>query len=322
MAHIPPADGASLSEQLRRGRGWRISSGALLVVAGAALFGTIGTARLLGPEAPAISVGVVRLLLAAAVLIALAWTHGRQQLFAAWCLPAVWVAGVSQAAFNVTFFGAVTRAGVAIGTLVAIGCTPILTGLLARRFPPGWLAATSLALAGLVALLSGGFDHGVTVSGLLFALGASASYSGYILSSAALARSSLEMDSKLAAIFTVAALCLTPGLLLYPLDWAATGGGIAMAAYLGVPATVLAYHLFNRGLRLIEPGPAATLALTEPLVAALLGVVVLGERLTPLSWLGAATVLAALVVMIVVSRTPPQVVDNQAGEHSTSSDSV
>ena len=180
-------------------------TGALLVVVAAALFGTIGTARVLGPDAPSASVGAVRLVIAATLLLVLAAPHGWVSLVAAWRLPAVWVAGAAQAAFNITFLAAVTRTGVAVGTLVAIGCTPILTGLVAPHLSRSWLAATGLALIGLVALLGEGLRSGITLSGVAFALGASASYATFILSSTALASSAVNMTAKLAAIFTVAA---------------------------------------------------------------------------------------------------------------------
>lgn len=274
----------------------------MLVIAAAALFGTIGTARVLGPEAPAASVGAVRLVIAAGLLALLAAPHGRASLVAAWRLPAVWVAGIAQAAFNLTFLGAVTRTGVAVGTLVAIGCTPILTGLATRNLSQSWLLATGLALVGLTALLSEGLRSGVTVLGVVLALGASASYATFILSSSALAESDVDMTAKLAAIFTVAAAVLAPALLLSPLDWSRTASGLAMVVYMAVAATVVAYSLFNRGLRSVAPGSAATLGLTEPLVAALLGVAVLHEELSLLSWTGAGVVLLALAVMVRTTR--------------------
>jgi DME family drug/metabolite transporter len=280
-------------------------AGTLYVVGGAALFGTIGTARLLGPSAPAPSVSAVRLALASVLLLGLASRQGMTSLAAAWRLPPVWVAGFAQASFNITFLSAVTQAGVAVGTLVAIGCTPILTGLLSRQVTRAWLAATALAIMGLALLLSQGLGHGVSVAGLLWALGASASYATFILASNALGPSMLTMETKLAAIFVVAAGCLSPAFALTSLTWVRTGSGATMVVYLAVAATVLAYSLFNRGLRTVPPGHAATLALTEPLIAAVLGVLVLGERLSALSWLGAVVVLLALVVMIRVSAAAP-----------------
>jgi drug/metabolite transporter, DME family len=276
--------------------------GAPLVLAAAALFGTIGTARVLGPDASSASVGAVRLMIAAVLLLLLAAPYGWSALRTAWRLPGVWAAGVAQAAFNITFLGAVTRAGVAVGTLVAIGCTPILTGLATRHVNRSWLAATALALVGLTALLSQGFGRGVTVAGVGFAVGAAASYATFIVSSSTLHRSPVDISVKLAAIFTLAALVLAPSLVLLPLDWAGTPSGLAMVVYLAVATTVLAYNLFNRGLRTLAPGTAATLGLAEPLVATVLGVVVLDERLSPLGWIGAAVVMAALAVMVRATR--------------------
>lgn len=276
-------------------------SGPVYVLVGAALFGTIGTARVLGPSASEVSVSAVRMALAALLLLALAAPYGAGSLGAAWRRPSVWVAGVAQASFNVTFLSAVTTAGVAVGTLVAIGCTPILTGLASRQMSRAWLTATGLALVGLAALLSQGLADGVSLTGVAFALGASASYATFIVASSAKGTADLDMQPKLAAIFLVAALCLSPALVLSSLGWVATGSGAAMVAYLAVATTVVAYSLFNRGLRTVSPGNAATLALVEPLVAALLGVVVVGERLSAVSWVGAGVLLGALLVMVRMS---------------------
>jgi DME family drug/metabolite transporter len=272
-------------------------AGALLVVGGAALFGTIGTARVLGPDADAASVGALRLTVAALALLALASSADLYRLRRAFRSPAVWIAGLAQAAFNVTFLNAVVHAGVAIGTLVAIGCTPILTGLLSRHISGAWAAATGMAIVGLVLLLSDGLGDEVSWLGLWFALGASASYATYIVASARDATPEDTM-SRLAAIFTLAALALLPALLVTSLDWVSSWAGVLMTAYLALVATVLAYGLFNSGLSAVPAGTAATLGLTEPLVAAVLGVVVLDEHLSPMSWLGAIIIVVALALMI------------------------
>lgn len=279
-------------------------AGVTLVAAGAALFGTVGTAQALGPEAAAESIGALRLLLTALVLLCLAVPFGVRALRVALSIPAVWAAGVAQAAFNYTFLSAVSRTGVAVGTLVAIGCTPIVTGLVTRNVSRPWAAATGLALLGLTLLLSGDLDGRVTTVGVLFAIAASASYAGFIVAGSAIGRTSTDTTVAIWAIFTVAALVLAPGLSA-PLGWATTGRGVAMVGYLVIAATVLAYSCFNRGLRVVPPATAATLGLVEPLVAALLGVLVLHERLSLLAWCGAGLVLGALLLMVRVARPVP-----------------
>ena len=54
-----------------------------------------------------------------------------------------------------------------------------------------------------------------------------------------------------------------------------------MALWLGAVPTALAYILFASGLRHLPANEVATLTLAEPVTAALLGAVVLGERPGP-----------------------------------------
>ena len=85
---------------------------------------------------------------------------------------------------------------------------------------------------------------------------------------------------------------IAAALLLTDVGWLGSSSGLAMAAYLALVPTVLAYRLFTAGLRGVAPATASTLALAEPVVATGLGVVALGERLGLLGWGGAALVLA------------------------------
>jgi DME family drug/metabolite transporter len=86
--------------------------------------------------------------------------------------------------------------------------------------------------------------------------------------------------------------------------WLLSGRGLAVTVYLGVVTTVVAYLLYGRGLRTVPAPVAVTLGLAEPLVAALLGLVVLGERLSGPSVAGLILVGLALVALAVPGRTP------------------
>ena len=79
--------------------------------------------------------------------------------------------------------------------------------------------------------------------------------------------------------------------------WLSTWAGLAMALYLGVVATGLAYVLFGFGLRRLTSATAVTLVLAEPLTAALLAVVVLDESIPVTGWLGVAAVMGGLVLV-------------------------
>ena len=66
---------------------------------------------------------------------------------------------------------------------------------------------------------------------------------------------------------------------------AATVGGLI---FIGVACTAVAYGLFNAGLRTVPSGAASILTLWEPLTAAVLAVVLLGETLSPAALVGSA----------------------------------
>ena len=81
------------------------------------------------------------------------------------------------------------------------------------------------------------------------------------------------------------------------LDWLASPDGLAMAVWLGAVPTALAYILFAHGLRLLPASQVATLTLAEPVTAAALGAIVLGERPGAPAVAGIALVIAGLVVL-------------------------
>jgi DME family drug/metabolite transporter len=282
--------------------------GAALVLAATALFGTIGTARALGPDVAALPVVAARSALASALLAAVAVTvavrtAGRTYVgvHQALSTPSVWIAAVTQAGFQWCFLAAVPRVGVAVGTLLAIGATPLIAGALSRRADRRWLAATGIGLVGLVLLV--GVGPLPDPIGLSLAFGAAVCYAIYLVAgngiAAAQDRTGLRIETILAVVFTlVAVLLLVPALATGPWAWLPTTSGLAMTTYLAVVATVIAYSLLNRGLRVVPAGTAATLGLTEPVVATVLGIVLLGERLTPVSTVGAALVLVAVLVLV------------------------
>lgn len=275
------------------------------VLLAAVLFGTTGTAQALGPDSTTpLGVGAARLVLGGLALLAvLPWVGAtRREAVALWRTPAGVVAGVCTALYQVCFFAGVERAGVAVGTLCAIGSGPVLTGLLARlllgeRPSRSWLLATGVCLLGLTVLVTGGGTSGsADVLGVALAVLAGLSYAAYTV----LAKQQLDAghppSAVMAAAFGLGGLLSLPLLASQPLGWLASAGGLALTVYLGFVTTTLAYLLFARGLSALPAGPVTTLVLAEPVVATALGLAVLDERLSPLGALGAGLVLVGLVV--------------------------
>jgi DME family drug/metabolite transporter len=82
-----------------------------------------------------------------------------------------------------------------------------------------------------------------------------------------------------------------------------TSGWMALI-YLAFVTTLLAQALYLAGLRYIDAGPASLVATVEPVTAAVLGYIVLGERLEGLQIAGGVLVVGA--VMLARARTGPR----------------
>ena len=79
--------------------------------------------------------------------------------------------------------------------------------------------------------------------------------------------------------------------------WLAETRGILVALHLSLLTVGLSYALWARGLIRVSASTAVTLSLAEPLTAATLGVLVVGERLPLVALLGIALLIAGLALL-------------------------
>ncbi|MCX4093263.1 DMT family transporter [Nocardia sp. alder85J] len=283
----------------------RDRSAPVLMVAGI-LWGTGGLAGArLGAQAhlQPVAVACLRLLLgggcAVAYLAVSGGLRGLPRTPAA--LRRVLLTGVLLGQFQGCYFAAVHYVSVSLATMVTIGAMPVFVtlGTLARtRRRPGGrtVAALSAALSGLVLLT---WSPGVAVTGAGLAAGLGLSLA-CALGFATLTLLTATPVAGLAPLPTTAFGMVLGGAVLVPI--AAVSGlslsfhpaTLATALYLGTVPTALAYTLYFRGLRTAAPIFASLAALLEPLTAAVLSAVLLGDRLTPLGWCGAALLTATV----------------------------
>jgi drug/metabolite transporter, DME family len=271
------------------------------VLIGAILWGTTGTAQSYLPESVhPLTVGALRLAGGGLILLFFAIAMRRVN-FGEWPWRATLIAAVAMALFQPFFFGSVRLTGVAVGTVTGIGSAPVFAGLiewviLRRRPSRRWAMATVLAVAGCALLLLTGDDVSVNPSGVLLALGAGLTFAVYSMTSKIV----LEFANPAAAVgvvFTISALLLSPFLFIYPLDGIRSQEGISVIVYMAVAATAVAYLLYSSGLKELPAATAVTLALAEPLTAAILGVAIVGEELNFFAWMGVGLLLAGLIVL-------------------------
>lgn len=273
------------------------------VLGSATLFGTSATAATLAnPDATAPAIAAGRLLVGSLGLLVVVGVTlaGRKALVRLWRRPLLWAMGLSVAAYQALFFFGVSRTGVAVGTLASLALAPFLAGVLGwllREGAPGivWGFSTVLAVMG-VGLLTVGDGQPRDAVGIAAAMGAGASYAVYTVLGVRLARRGESASAVLAASFAIAAMILLPVFVASGLWWT-TPSGFALILWLGLAATTVAYLLFGVGLTVLQPGHIATLNLAEPVVATILGVLLLSETLGPRGWVGSGFVIVALAAL-------------------------
>lgn len=258
----------------------RVPSPALVVGAMASIqFGAALAATLFSKVGPAGTV-LLRLVSASLMLLAIVRPplrgHTRSQLRLAVMF------GLVIACMNLAFYAAVDR--VPLGVVVAVEFLGPLGVAVAGSRRPIDLLWVVLAAAGVLALSRPG-GNSVDLLGLAFALAAGACWALYILLSARTG-ARFEGASGLTLAMCVAALLVVP-------VGAADGGSellqpevLAVGAAVGGLASAIPYTLELEALRRIRPHVFGVLMSLEPAIAALAGLLVLGQHLDALELVG------------------------------------
>jgi inner membrane transporter RhtA len=262
----------------------------LLVVAGLACQ-EVGAslAVLLFPTVGPLGMVMLRLVFSAAILLLIARPTLRGHSRQAWT-GVVWF-GVVLATMNALFYLALELLPLGVTVTIEV-LGPLVLSIVASRRASAWLWAL-LALAGIVALGGGGWDR-LDPLGVLFALGAAASWAFYILASARVGQAFPKLDGLALAMAVGAVLALPfgvadagPALLRIEI--------VALGAAVAVLSSTIPYALELVALRRLPAAVFAILMSLAPATAALAGFFFLGQHLAWLEIVGIALVIAASI---------------------------
>ena len=279
--------------------------GSLAVLMAATLWGTTGTAAAFAPEVPAMAIGAAAMggggLLQALMAVRPMAKH-RQGLRRHWLL--LLIGALAVAVYPLAFYGSMRLAGITVGTVVTIGSAPLLSALIEylfdrQRLSLRWLAGAVLGVVGM-ALLAAAESHGATGgeavgSGILLGLLAGLTYALYSWTARRLMLNGVAAKAAMGATFGGGALFLLPVLLFTGAPLLASGTNLAVGFYMALVPMFIGYLCFGYGLARIAASTAITLTLFEPVVAAALAVIIVGERLPLQGWLGIVLILLCLV---------------------------
>lgn len=277
-------------------------AGLLLVAVAALTWSTTGTTlKLAGATAGSapLLTGASRLAVAAPLLVMGAVGRAPFRPRGWELLPA----GLCIGAYQLLYFSAVPRTGVAATALLTICSAPVLVALLARVVlgehlgPRGAVALLTGVAGGALLVLGSGGGEPTFGAGAALAVLAGLSYSIYVVLTKRLS-GRMEPSALAAITFAIGAAALLPVLLAQPAATAALWRRAwPFLLYLGAVPTAAAYALYTAGLRRSAATGAAVVGLLEPLGATVLGVALFGEHLGVAGWFGAALLLAAVAIL-------------------------
>ena len=270
----------------------------LLVVVGLACQ-EVGAALavLLFPEVGPLGMVMLRLLFSAVLLMLIARPVLRGHSRDAW--GAVAGFGLVLASMNGLFYLALERLPLGVTVTIEV-LGPLVLSIVASRRVSAWLWAL-LALAGVVALAGGGWDS-LDPIGVLFALGAAASWAFYILASARVGRQFPRLDG-LALAMSVGALIALPFGILSAGSALLRPELLALGAAVAVLSSTIPYALELIALRRLPAAAFAILLSLAPATAALAGWLLLGQDLVWLEVVGIALVITASIGAVRTSNT-------------------
>lgn len=217
-------------------------------------------------------------------------------------------AAAGMVAYPLAFYASMDLAGVAIGNVVSLGSGPLFAALLEwrvsrQRLTLRWMLCTSVAIVGVALLVARGHGDASPVdsagipAGVVLGLVAGAGYALFTFASGIIIRGGHGGRATMGAAFGLAAVPLSLVLLITGAPLLESALNIGLAGYLAVGPMFVAYLFFGWGIRALRSSTVTVITLLEPLVATLLAIIVVGERLDPLGWLGLALILGGVTVL-------------------------
>ncbi|GAB7035739.1 EamA family transporter [Streptomyces sp. NPDC021749] len=296
-------------------------AGSLCVLVASVLWGTTGTAATFAPAVGPLAIGAVAMGLGGLLQALIAGPRIRREAPVLRRQRGVVLLGaVAVGAYPLAFYTSMSLAGVAAGTVVSIGSAPLASALIeravdGRRLTRRWMLGAALGLSGTVLLCAaeaarahagpGDPTTASTVFGVGLGLVAGFTYALYSWAAHRLISRGASSGAAMGTVFGLGGLLLLPVLLATGAPLLDSWSNTAVGAYMALVPMLIGYVLFGWGLARVPASTATTLSLLEPAVAAVLAVLVVGERLPLLGWAGIAFVVGCLAVLTTPARATP-----------------
>jgi len=218
--------------------------------------------------------------------------------------------GFSVVIYPLAFYRSMSLAGVAVGTVISIACAPFFSVLLevlidGKKVSQQWWLSFFIGCIGMVVLtlskqsLPQQSSDQEYMWGIVLGLIAAFSYASYSWSAKSMIERGVSSGSAMAVMFLFASLWLLPGLLLSNVELFTSPINTAALLYLALIPMFVGYLAFAYGLAVVSASQATLITLLEPVIAAVLAVVIVGEQFLWTGWAGMALIIAGLLLPLI-----------------------
>lgn len=285
---------------------WSIAA----IVFASVIWGTTGTAATFAPDVSAAAIGAAAMGLGGLAQAAIALRGIKRARGLLWQQRGYLVLGaLAVAVYPLAFYGSMRLAGVTVGTVITIGSAPLFSALIEyvvdkTRLSLRWSIGAGIGLIGMVLICvsesaSHGEIGGAVLPGVMLGLVGGLTYALYSWTARRMMLRGMRSSVAMGATFGLGGIFLTPVLIMTGGPFLASWSNAAVGIYMAAVPMFLGYLCFGYGLARVQASMATTITLLEPVVAAMLAIVIVGERLSGMGWFGVALVVGCLVIITV-----------------------
>ena len=196
-----------------------------------------------------------------------------------------------------------------VGTVITIGSAPLLSALIEylldrRNLTLRWSIGALVGLIGMgLICVAESASHGEVVGGDSVLLGVflgligGLTYALYSWSARKMMLEGTRSSVAMGATFGLGGLLLMPVLIVTGGPFLASWTNAAVGLYMAAVPMFLGYISFGFGLARVQASMATVITLLEPVVAAVLAVLIVGERLPIIGWIGVVLVVGCLAII-------------------------
>ncbi|MEX3073117.1 DMT family transporter [Vibrio alginolyticus] len=285
-------------------------SGAFSILFAAVLWGTTGAAASFSEQVSPLAIGAFAMGVGGVIQALISLRSIKNSASQIWVFRRPLAIGsVALAVYPLAFYSSMKLSGVAIGTVISIASAPFFTVIIEYLFRTGknvskiWWMSFALGAAGIVLLvLERGEDGFFTASdsnyllGIALGLVAGFTYAGYSCVAKSMIDEGVKSQAAFGSIFAGGAVLLLPSLWFTGENLFAGSMNSLVSLYMAIVPMCMAYLAFGYGLRHVPVSSATLLTLFEPVVAAILAVWIVGEKISVVGWVGIGLIGVCLIL--------------------------